>query len=397
MTRTLFLGLILALPFIFGCQGTTVRTTAVEPIVRDAVPPPEDELLDVGVILFDPGTDGISDEEASEVAKQIRRAESRYMPVLLVDTLQNSGNWGVVRVVPSQQTVTDVYVTATLRRSDGLHLVLDVEVADISGKTWFSDRYEETASKFSYDHDIYRENDPFQGLYNRVANDMHQYVSGLSSAERMNLRTIAQLKFARIFSPEQYGEHLTTNRDDIVAVQRLPASNDPTMQRIQKIRERDYIFTDLLQDYYLLFHRQTRGAYNEWREDSYRELDDLRHEKSRANAQIIGGALALAGGIAAGIAGGGNMAAQGAAIGAAVVGYPMLRAGLERKARAQEHVANLEEIAESLNTEIEPHYIDLDDRTFRLTGTLDEQYAQWRQILMDIYREETGLVTPGTD
>jgi hypothetical protein len=167
------------------------------------------------------------------------------------------------------------------------------------------------------------------------------------------------------------------------------------LKRIQRVRERDYLFVDLLQDYYQLFQRQMRVVYDDWRKDSYHELDALRYEKEQANAQIIAGAVTLAGGIAAGIAGG-SFGSQAAAIGAATVGAPMIRAGLQRKVNASVIKSNIEEMASSLNAEIEPHYIDLEDRTFRLTGTLDEQYAQWRQILMDAYREETGLeAAPG--
>jgi hypothetical protein len=34
--------------------------------------------------------------------------------------------------------------------------------------------------------------------------------------------------------------------------------------------------------------------------------------------------------------------------------------------------------------------IDLDDRTIMLTGTVEEQYSQWREILVELYEEETG-------
>ncbi|MCC6201752.1 MAG: hypothetical protein IT494_01950 [Gammaproteobacteria bacterium] len=395
--RAAAVGLFAALLCLTGCQGTTVRTSRVDPIVRDRTPLPEAELLDVGVLLFDPGTDGLDEDEAPEASKQIRRAESRYMPVLLADTLQKSGNWGVVRVVPSEQTITDLYVSATIRRSDGLHLELEAEAFDISGRQWLRRKYEETASKFNYDRDLNHGNDPFQGLYNRIANDLHAALLGLTSAEREWLRALARVRFARIFSPEQFNDYLTTGTDGLLGLQRLPADEDPMLRRIQKVRERDYLFTDLLQDYYQLFHRQMRGVYDEWRKDSYREIDALRLEKAQANAQIVGGAVALLGGIAAGVAGGDGFATQGAAIGAAAVGAPMIRAGLQRKVNVAARTANLGEMADSLNAEIEPHYIDLEDRTFRLTGTLDEQYAQWRQILMAAYREETQLETPAAD
>ena len=35
------------------------------------------------------------------VSAEVRRAESRYMAFHLKDTLEQTGNWGIVRVVPS--------------------------------------------------------------------------------------------------------------------------------------------------------------------------------------------------------------------------------------------------------------------------------------------------------
>jgi hypothetical protein len=36
--------------------------------------------------------------------------------------------------------------------------------------------------------------------------------------------------------------------------------------------------------------------------------------------------------------------------------------------------------------------VDVEGRALRLTGTAEEQYAEWRRLLHDLYKEETGLV-----
>ena len=36
--------------------------------------------------------------------------------------------------------------------------------------------------------------------------------------------------------------------------------------------------------------------------------------------------------------------------------------------------------------------MDVEGRTLRLTGTAEEQYAEWRRLLHELYKEETGLV-----
>jgi hypothetical protein len=54
------------------------------------------------------------------------------------------------------------------------------------------------------------------------------------------------------------------------------------------------------------------------------------------------------------------------------------------------HLESLQELGESLENEVAPRVIDLQDRTITLTGTVEEQYAQWREILADIYAAETA-------
>lgn len=44
----------------------------------------------------------------------------------------------------------------------------------------------------------------------------------------------------------------------------------------------------------------------------------------------------------------------------------------------------------SLEAEITPQVIDLEDRSITLSGNVEEQYAQWRELLADIYATEIG-------
>ena len=68
----------------------------------------------------------------------------------------------------------------------------------------------------------------------------------------------------------------------------------------------------------------------------------------------------------------------------------MFKSGLDRGSEARIHEAGLKEMADSLGAEIAPHTIALEDKTITLSGTVEEQYAQWRAILNDIYLTETG-------
>ena len=50
----------------------------------------------------------------------------------------------------------------------------------------------------------------------------------------------------------------------------------------------------------------------------------------------------------------------------------------------------LEEIGQSLEAEITPQVIELEDRTVMISGSVEDQYAQWREVLAEIYRNEIG-------
>ena len=71
----------------------------------------------------------------------------------------------------------------------------------------------------------------------------------------------------------------------------------------------------------------------------------------------------------------------------------MIKSGLDKRAESQIHYRHREG---SFEAEVEPQVIELEDRTVTLTGTVDNQYDQWRNILYDIYMTETGGVSSST-
>ena len=373
-----------------GCNTTTVKTTSYEQVVLESEVTPEELLLDVGVGIFNPGIDALSVEEEG-VYPKIREAEARFMPFKLMETLQHTGNWGVVRVVPERISEMDLWVDGEILKSDGENLWLQVSVEDASGKRWFSKKYTGIAGKYSYDGTTANRSEPFQKVYNQIANDMLAWRNQFDAGEIRKIRTIAELKFARDFSPEVFHDYLALDEKGRYSVTRLPAAGDPGMQQIRQIRERDYIFVDTLQQYYASFVNQMEEPYREWREAYFLESQALKEVRSDANARLIGGALAvLAGILAQGVDSRTARTAGWVGIGA---GAAAIQSGLQKREEAKIHVEALEEVSASLDSEIEPHSIDLEDRTVTLTGTVREQYGQWRRILKEIHATETGSAT----
>ncbi|MGI9229678.1 MAG: hypothetical protein ACR2P9_07465 [Gammaproteobacteria bacterium] len=384
------LSLLLAAVLLAGCNSTTVKTAAHEEILTDDATTPEDLILDVGIGIFDPGV--TESDEKEGVHLRIREAEARYMPNMMKNTLQQTGNWGAVRVIPDRQSEMDVWVDAKILKSDGENLALQVQVEDATGKVWFNRKYTDRASKFAYDGTLDARAEPFQGLYNKVANDMLQYRKRLKPNALRTIRTVAELKFAKEFAPEFYEGHLQTDSRGRHSISRLPAENDSVLDRIRRIRERDYVFVDTLQQYYDSFSRQMQVPYMEWREAFYIESQALKEVRSQARARTVGGALAVLAGILA--QGSGSRTARAAGVVGIGAGAAAVQSGLHKFEQAKIHVEALEEISSSLNAEIEPHTVKLENRTVTLTGTVQEQYQQWQELLKEIYTSETGIPVP---
>ena len=372
-----------------GCSTDIVKTTKQEEIIIETGTIAEDLLLDVGISPFDPGLDDVPDEEEG-VYRQLRKAEARYMPVTLMETLQHSGQWGVVRVIPDKQSEMDIWVDAKILGSDGTDLKLSVTVHDSSGNKWYTKKYKGSASKYAYEGGADDDSEPFQGVYNKIANDLREYRKKLTDDEIRNLRNISELQFAGRFSPEAFSEYLEKDSDGIYSIKRLPADNDPVIQRIKRIRQRDNTLVDTLQEYYDSFSRQMDSSYREWRRLSYEEtqaLHKLNLQKWRRG--LLGVAAVVTGILAQDSSSEAVKTAGQIGIGAGLLG---LKSAYDKSEEAKIHEQALEELGESLNAEIEPHTLELEDRTVTLTGSVNEQYAQWRQVLHDIYRKETGLI-----
>ena len=376
--------------FLSACATHTVKSTSYTPVIQDSQNVPEDLLLDVGVAIFDPGLDDMDDDQEELTNPQIRVAESRYAPFLVAETLQRSANWGIVRLMPNVSSPMDLYINGTILESNGESMAMRIEVKDSTGRHWYTKLYEQEISQFSYDPSQRQQNDPFQILYNNIANDLLAWKkANIEDDEILEIRMISEMLFAQRFSPEVFDDYLTQNRDGYLEIVSLPADSDPMLGRIRDIRERDFMFIDTVQDYYATYVRQMRLPYDSWREQCYYETITLREIEASARRRFIAGAATVVGGLAAATQGSnyGTVAGGAFAVGA---GAYLLRSGFDKQAEARIHMEALEELGQSLENEVAPQVINLDDRTITLSGSVEEQYEQWREIMADLYSAEVG-------
>jgi hypothetical protein len=381
-------------PVIGGCQSGTIRSTQVPAIQSPAFDIPEEQLLDVGIVVFDPGLEDYEKEEDEYlIYPEVRRAEALFLPNKMSQALQESGAWGAVRVVPDNQQSSDILIQGTIIQSDGESLELEVIATDSRGVTWLDKSYSTHVSRYAYTQTARTTNDPYQKVFNSIANDLLEKLEATPAADRRKIRLVTELLFAQEFSSEAFSDFLQTNKRGEKVIQRLPAENDPMLERVRKIRERDQLFIDTLQDHYLNFDELTSDPYHEWRKLSYEEVIAIQELKAESTRNIIVGTLAVLGGIAAQVEGDSSASRALGQI-AMIGGAYILKSGLYKRSEIQIHVEALAELGTSLEAETAPRVIELEDRTVTLSGNVEEQYAQWRDLLAEIYRAEIGDIKP---
>ena len=346
---------------------------------------PLESLLDVGIPTLNDGL-YLADEDDT-VFPEVRYAEAIYFSNQLGKVLEKSGAWGAIRVTPNSDVIMDLYITGTIHQSDGETMDLEINVVDSSGKKWFKKRYRQTTGKYAYDRRLKSLGDPFQNLFIHIANDLLAYREKISDQQAEALRTISELRFAKKFSPEAFDNYIEEDRKGILSISRLPAENDSILIRVRKIRERDYLYIDTMQDYYDGFSQQMHLAYQDFRRSSYDSVVKARQLKSQGNRQVIAGIGAILAGIY-GRSQARTSIADDAGTATAAVGGFVIKSGLDKKQKASEYSESVAEMGSSLEAEIAPQVIELEDRTVTLTGTVQSQYQQWQELLGKIYQQE---------
>jgi hypothetical protein len=386
--------ILLIVPFVLaGCATSTVRTVDMSPPQQATELIAEEDLLDVGVAVFDPNVPEDYDEQVKKnIAPEVRRAESNYMAYHLKNLLQSTGQWGAVRVVPRATMAVDATVSGRILESDGEMLEVEVEVHDATGKRWFKKKYETLASKYAYDPSVPEGVDPFQHIYRRIADDMLAYRLELTEADIHRIRTVAEMRFAREFSPDAFGNHIEETKKGEVALKRLPADDDPNLSRVRKVREREYLFIDTLDEYFAEFHRSMYTPYQDYRRASFEEALAYKELRAQARGRTIAGIVAIASGIAAQTSDNGAVTTAGTV--GIIGGAMLLKSGLAKKAEAEIHAEVLQELGVSAEAEITPHTLELENQTVNLSGTVDAQYDELKRILRTMYYRDLGIELP---
>jgi len=388
------LGIVALAAASSACVISETRPVEYEPAERAQTEIADSHRLNIGVAVFDPGLpeEGSRAAEKETISPAVREAEGRYIAYHLKDTLERTGHWGSVRVVPNDRIGTELMVKGTILESGGLELEVDVVAEDATGRVWLDQKFKGRADSGTYSDGEIMGRDPFQNVYNEIANALLAERARLEQADLVDIRRVAELRFAQSLAPSVFDGLLEEQRGHYEVV-RLPADNDPMVERMRAVRDRDQLFVDTLNEHYAGFYRQMDGPYDDWRKYSYDEAIALKELKAAARWRKLVGAAAVVGAIVADAnteSSAGDVASNVMLIG----GIELFRQGIQvgKEAKMQEEV--LAELSTSFGQEIEPATVEVAGETRRLEGSAATQYSEWRRLMREIYEAETGFELP---
>ena len=131
------IGLFVAILIVSGCATYSSHTVGPTPIEQAKSEIPEDQLMDIGILVFESKELTPEDAKDEGTSAEIRKAETHFIPYHLKNTLQQSGHWGAVQVIPAETNSVDLLVRGNILQSNGEDLVLEIDVLDATGKRWF--------------------------------------------------------------------------------------------------------------------------------------------------------------------------------------------------------------------------------------------------------------------
>jgi hypothetical protein len=372
-----------------GCATYSSHTVTPTPIEQAKTEIPEEQLLDIGILVFE--TKELTPEEYKDegTSADIRKAETHFIPYHLKNTLHQSGHWGAIQVIPAETNSVDLLVKGKILESNGENLVLEIDVVDATGKRWFKKKYRAEASTPDYSGNQVGEKDAYQNLYNTIANDLAKYKMKQGVAEIKTIRAVSKLKFAREFAPDAFDGYLAKDKKGRLSVKRLPADDDPMMDRLLNIREREYMYVDTLNRQYDGFYNQMWPPYENWRKLNLTEREAIETIKREALTKQLLGALLIAGAIAAGSRDSNIGRVMAPAM--VIIGGQVFISGWNVSKEAEMHSAAIEELSDSFGNEMQPVTMEFEGQQYELTGSAEEQFKKWKLLLRKIYFAETGF------
>jgi len=131
------------------------------------------------------------------------------------------------------------------------------------------------------------------------------------------------------------------------------------------------------------------SPYHDWRSSNLTEQLALEKQKRSALLREAAGALLVALAVLMEVQ---DVHDSGALTGTLVIiGGQVFMNGLNISKQSQMHYEALQELGESFSSNMKPAVMEFEGKKYELTGSAEEQYKQWKELLREIYYTETGL------
>jgi hypothetical protein len=161
--------------------------------------------------------------------------------------------------------------------------------------------------------------------------------------------------------------------------------------RTQRVRQRERLFLDTLDQHYSQFSTEAMESYDSWREYSREEAIAVRELTKSSRWRTGMGIATIVASIVYGSQNGGEFSERVIRDALMYVGVDMIRSSQVRKQEKQLHVEAIQELSESFDDEVKPMVVEVQGTQHRLTGTADAQYQEWRDLLKQIFITESGF------
>jgi hypothetical protein len=338
--------------------------------------PSANALLEIGVQVFSTAQKEAEEYEIGDwVFDEIIQKETQFLPHLLKNTLVDSRQWGAIRVIPDRDPSLDLIVEGGIVQSDGETLELQIRAFDSSGREWLNKTYADQSiqeeypesTRFTLDNTFDAINfvDPFQDIYNRIANDLVAVRTNLGEQTLRDLNLVTDMLYAGDLSPSDFSGAVKENEDGLLVIDRLPSLDDPMMARVADMKYRHHLFIDTVDEYYQTLYEDIQPAYVLWRRYSIDQITEIETSQQEASQSDYGSSS----------------------------GFLSLSQRYDRFKWSKIFEREFNDLAAGFNNELAPAFLELNSQVHGLTGTMEQQYREWRGILRRLFELENGELT----
>ena len=321
------------------------------------------QALNVSIAVFDAGVPADrSLHRDLKVFPRIRAIEARFLPFVLRETLVDSGGWGAVRVVSEPDSAAEVAIGGTIMQSDGERLELRLRAVDATGRLWFERDFAGSLAAEAVDPGSAAAS--FQPLYDEISQALWQARQQLDERELARITETSLLRYAAELAPSAFGQYLETDEEGRHVLRRLPARDDPMLDRIERIRLTEYVITDTVDAKFRELHEEIASTYALWRE--YRRKS-VEYEKQNARR------------------------AQQTRSAAAPDSYEAIKNLYDNYKWDRVTAQEQDRLAIAFDNEVGPVVDAMEKRIDELERWVDEKYAEWHRLLEQLFEVETEL------